>query len=214
LDDGLSPRLRGHLEGLLLAVQRIEGDGGVCERQFVQQLLGGGDLVGFLVDINMRQDQTSLGIERMQQLGGFPEDLKTGEDTVLNARLIERGATIELDPEIRLAHVNLTSLRAYLRHLYEHGYGFGLAGGSYGLPSRWMIRAGDLHAAGRILLRYPLGRWLGALRRIARGRPGSLPGYLLLTPLVWAGLWAAATGRWVGWRARARGAPPRGAPPG
>ncbi len=152
--------------------------------------------------------------ELVQQLGGFPEDLKTGEDTVLNARLIERGATIELDPEIRLAHVNLTSLRAYLRHLYEHGYGFGLAGGSYGPPSRWMIRAGDLRAAGRILVRYPLGRWLGAFRRIARGRPRSLPGYLLLTPLVWAGLWAAATGRWAGWRARARGAPPPGAPPG
>src|SRR5689334_3861355 len=67
----MSLRLRGRLEGLLLAMERIEGDGGVCERQFVQQLLGGGDLVGFLVDINMRQDQASLGIECVQQLGSF-----------------------------------------------------------------------------------------------------------------------------------------------
>ena len=77
-----------------------------------------------------------------------------------------------------------------------------------------MIRAGDLRAAGRILVRYPLGRWLGAMRRIARGRPRSLPGYLLLTPLVWAGLWAAATGRWAGCACPPTGAPPPGALPG
>jgi glycosyltransferase involved in cell wall biosynthesis len=144
--------------------------------------------------------------ELVQELGGFPEDLETGEDTVLNARLLKLGATVGLDPQIRLAHVNLTSLRAYLRHLYEHGYGFGLAGGSYGPPSRWMSRAGTARAAIRILVRYPLGRWYGALGRIARGQPPALPGYLILTPLVWAGLWAAALGRWAGWRARARGA--------
>jgi len=54
-----------------LAVQRIEGDGAMREREFAQQLLGGGDLVGFLVDIEMRQDQAGLGIEGVQQLGGL-----------------------------------------------------------------------------------------------------------------------------------------------
>ena len=144
--------------------------------------------------------------ELVQELGGFPEDLETGEDTVLNDRLLKLGATVGLDPQIRLAHVNLTSLRAYLRHLYEHGYGFGFVGGSYGPPSRWMSRAGTARAAVRILVRYPLGRWYGALGRIARGQPLALPGYLILTPLVWAGLWAAAVGRWAGWRTRTRGA--------
>lgn len=155
-----------------------------------------------------------LSYERalVQRLGGFPEELETGEDTVLNARLLEE-EVVELDPRIRLAHVNLTSLRAYLRHLYEHGHGFGLAGGSYGPPSRWMSRAGRAHAAARILLAYPVIRWWSTLLRVARGQPRSLPLYLALTPLVWAGLWAAAAGRWAGFNARARFArPPEGLP--
>ena len=39
---------------------------------------------------NRRSLTASPQRELVQQLGGFPEDLKTGEDTVLNARLIER----------------------------------------------------------------------------------------------------------------------------
>nr|MBA2563814.1 glycosyltransferase [Gemmatimonadota bacterium] len=151
--------------------------------------------------------------ELMQRLGGFPEELKTGEDTVLNARLLEQRVSVELDPQVRIAHVNLKSLRAYLGHLYEHGYGFGLAGGSYGPPSRWMARGGDARAAARILIRYPAGRWWAGLRRVALGRPRSLPAYLILTPLVCAGLWSAAAGRWAGWRA-SRSAPPGVAPRG
>ena len=145
-----------------------------------------------------------LSYERalLQRLGGFPEERETGEDTILNARLADQGVSVALDPEIRLAHVNLTSIPAYLRHLYEHGYGFGLAGGDYGSPSVWMARSGNLRAAARIWIRYPVGRWWTALGRIARGRRRSLPAYLALTPLVWAGLGAAAAGRWAGWRAR------------
>jgi glycosyltransferase involved in cell wall biosynthesis len=149
----------------------------------------------------------------VERLGGFPEELETGEDTVLNARLLERAGPIGLDPQIRLAHVNPTSMRAYLRHLYEHGYGFGLARERYGRRARWS-RAGEAHAAVRILVWYPLARWWGALGRVARGQPRSLPGYLVLTPLVWAGQWAAALGLWGGWRARSRRAPRPGAPPG
>jgi glycosyltransferase involved in cell wall biosynthesis len=152
--------------------------------------------------------------ELVQRLGGFPEEFETGEDTVLNARLVDRRTTVALDPRIQLAHVNVTSLRAYLRHLYEHGYGFGLAAGSYGPPPTWMSRAGDAGAAVRILVRYPLVRWWSGLRRIARGRPRALPGYLVLTPLVCAGWWAAALGRWAAWRARTRGAPRPAGPPG
>ena len=39
--------------------------------EFAEQLLRGGDLVGLLVDIDMRQDQAGFGVERMQQLGCF-----------------------------------------------------------------------------------------------------------------------------------------------
>jgi glycosyltransferase involved in cell wall biosynthesis len=157
-----------------------------------------------------------LSYERglLQRLGGFPEGLETGEDTHLNASLSRARAGLALDPEIRMAHVNLTSLRQYLRHLYEHGYGFGVAAGGYGPAPTWMDRSGEARAAARLLLRYPLGRWIAALRRIAIGRPRSLPVYLALTPLVWAGLWAAAIGRWAAWRAGTTAARPRAAPRG
>src|SRR6476469_454380 len=82
LDEGVCLGLCDRLEGLLLAVQRIEGDGAMREREFAQQLLGGGDLVGFLVDIEMRQDQAGLGIEGVQQLSRFavPEMVETAPE--------------------------------------------------------------------------------------------------------------------------------------
>jgi hypothetical protein len=52
-------------------MQRIEGDGAVRGLEFTEQLLHGGDLVGLLVDIDMRQDQAGFRVERMQQLGCF-----------------------------------------------------------------------------------------------------------------------------------------------
>lgn len=52
-------------------MQRIEGDGAVRHIEFTQQLLRGGDLVGLLVDIDVRQDQAGVGVERVQHLGSF-----------------------------------------------------------------------------------------------------------------------------------------------
>ena len=37
--------------------------------EFAEQPLRGGDLVGFLLDIDVRQDQAGFGIECVQQLG-------------------------------------------------------------------------------------------------------------------------------------------------
>src|SRR5271156_818081 len=50
-------------------MQRIEGDGAVRDLEFAEQLLRGRDLVGLLVNIDMRQHQAGFGVERMQQLG-------------------------------------------------------------------------------------------------------------------------------------------------
>ena len=52
-------------------MQRIECDGAVRDLEFAEQLLRGGDLVGLLVDIDMRQNQAGFAVERMQQLGCF-----------------------------------------------------------------------------------------------------------------------------------------------
>jgi hypothetical protein len=50
-------------------MQRIEGDGAVGDLEFAEQLLRGGDLVGLLVDVDMRQDHAGFGVERVQQSG-------------------------------------------------------------------------------------------------------------------------------------------------
>ena len=46
---------------VFLAVQCIRRDGAVRDLEFAKQLLGGRDLVGLLVDIDMRQDQAGFG---------------------------------------------------------------------------------------------------------------------------------------------------------
>ena len=94
-------------------------------------------------------------------------------------------------PDATIAHQNLKSLRAYLRHQYEHGRGL----------SRFLADQGHQPpSAFSVLVRYPAGRWLRAAKRIARGRRRWLPGFLLLTPLVLPGLGAAAAGSWLEWR--------------
>jgi hypothetical protein len=52
-------------------VQGIERDDAVRNLEFAKQLLRGGDLVGFLCDVDVRQDQSGVGVESMQQLGGL-----------------------------------------------------------------------------------------------------------------------------------------------
>jgi hypothetical protein len=52
-------------------VQRIEGDRALRDIELAKQLLYGRDLVGFFVDIDVRQDQARSGIERVQHLGCF-----------------------------------------------------------------------------------------------------------------------------------------------
>jgi hypothetical protein len=43
----------------------------LCDLEFTRQPLRGGDLVGFFVDIDARQNQAGFGIECVQQLGRF-----------------------------------------------------------------------------------------------------------------------------------------------
>ena len=49
----------------------VERDDAAGKLKFAEQLLRGGDLVGLLRDIDMRQDQAGLDVESVQQLGGF-----------------------------------------------------------------------------------------------------------------------------------------------
>ena len=50
-------------------MQSVQGDDAVRDVEFAEQPLGGWDLAGFLLDIDVRQDQAGFGIEGVQQLG-------------------------------------------------------------------------------------------------------------------------------------------------
>jgi len=131
----------------------------------------------------------------LEQLGGFPEDIRTGEDTILNKRLLAAGASVGFEPRAVFAHRNPTRLRDFLAHQHQHGRGLVRVIREHGLKSP--IGRLDGPAAGawwRGLAVYPAARWWQALSRVARGAPGRLPAYVLLSPLIWLGLWATGAG--------------------
>ena len=156
-----------------------------------------------------------LSLERtlFERLGLYPEDIRTGEDTVFGGRLLATGVEIGFDAGIRIAHRNPTRLRAFLRHQYEHGRGhaYRRTRPEPGLwrPSR-APRDEPRHVAlRRMFVTYPARRWRKSLTRIARGQRGAIPGFVLVSPLIWAGLYATAAGQWVEWRSLRESAPGR-----
>jgi glycosyltransferase involved in cell wall biosynthesis len=130
-----------------------------------------------------------------QRLGAFPEDTDTGEDTLFNRRLVERGVRVGYDARIQLGHRNLKGLRDYLAHQYEHGEGLMQCVARHRLrsPIGPQRRPGPA-LLWRAFVSYPALRWWHALGRLWRGRRAWVPGYLVLAPLVWAGLWATSAG--------------------
>ena len=131
----------------------------------------------------------------LERLGPFPEDTDTGEDTLFNLRLVEAGVRIGFDARIQLAHRNLTGLGEYLAHQREHGVGLMQCVSLHGFDSP--IGPGDQPRAllwWRALAVYPALRWWHALGRLRRGRPGWVPAYLVVSPIIWAGLWATSRG--------------------
>jgi glycosyl transferase family 2 len=135
------------------------------------------------------------------QLGKFPEEAETGEDTLFNERLLAAGVEIGFDARVQLDHLNLNGFLPYLQHEYEHGRGLAQCVEHYGFGSPiGRSEQGSAAAALRMFGLYPARRWFNALRRIGRGRPAWGLAYLALSPLVWAGLWATSLGAWREWR--------------
>jgi hypothetical protein len=140
-----------------------------------------------------------------ERVGFYPEHLLAGSDTLFGARFRSAGITVAYDAGAQIAHQNLKRLAPYLRHQYEHGRGLGRM---FAEPATGMWRPRlapheepPLAAARRMFLVYPRRRWWASFKRIARGCPRWVPGYLVLTPLILAGLYATAFGQWTEWRA-------------
>jgi hypothetical protein len=136
--------------------------------------------------------------ELLGRLGGFPEDIRAGEDTVFNRRCLAAGVSITVDPEIQVAHHNLRSFGPYLRHQREHGRALVRCAERYELTSPTHPTDRPPHLIfRRVFFTYPLWRLARGLLRVARGRPQSLPAYIVLAPLELAGAWAASVGLWT-----------------
>ena len=56
---------------VFLAMHGVERDDAAGKLKLAEQLLRGGDLIGLLRDIDMRQDQAGLNVESVQQLRGL-----------------------------------------------------------------------------------------------------------------------------------------------
>ena len=119
-----------------------------------------------------------LSYERslFERLGSFPEGTRTGEDTLFNERCLAAGVRVGFEPRAQLAHLGPTRLRPYLRHQYEHGVGLARCVRLHG--HRSPIGPPDqptVAALTRIFVAYPVRRWWGSIKRVARGRPSALP---------------------------------------
>lgn len=128
------------------------------------------------------------------EAGGFPEDLRAGEDTVVNMALAARGYVAYRDPKITFTHNSpcRTPWRL-VRHHFKRGQGLGRilltkAAGSGPLIDRQFLEAR--------LLGYLPQRLRRTSRAVARAEPELQRHYEAVRPLVVAGSAAAWLGMW------------------
>jgi glycosyltransferase involved in cell wall biosynthesis len=128
--------------------------------------------------------------EFLDEIGGFPDDVRAGEDTVVNHRLWRRGHRAFRESAIRLTHRSpCTTSWKLIRHHF-------LRGRALGRMFREEIAAGRTRRLGlcRYLVRYPRFRLSSTDFRVSEWG-GELGGeYRRVRRLVVVGIWAA----WVG----------------
>lgn len=135
--------------------------------------------------------------EVFDRLGYFPEDVRTGEDTVFNRRCLESGLSLGFAPQAQVAHLNPRSVHEFWSHAALHGRGLARCIQRHGLNTI----AGPLGprrttTAIRIFAAYPLATWLNALRALHHDHR-RFASYVLASPLIWLGLLATAIGVWA-----------------
>jgi len=128
-------------------------------------------------------------------MGGYPEDTTTGEDTIFNQRCLAAGIRFAYAPDAQIAHLNLTSFRAYLAHNWAHGRGLVQCVEKHRLGSlTGPIEQPLATAIHRALWRYPLDGWKAKHARLRKNAPGWLPRFLVLSPHIYVGLLATGAG--------------------
>jgi hypothetical protein len=133
--------------------------------------------------------------EILLRVGGFPEDLRAGEDTAVNHELARLGYRTLRDAEVCIVHANpCADVRSLVRHHVVRGRGLGHIIVRATPPGSPVI---GLQTMQRHLLRY-LPRRIGGTRANVRawGGPALNRLYDRVAPLVWLGAVAAWGGLW------------------
>jgi glycosyltransferase involved in cell wall biosynthesis len=129
----------------------------------------------------------------LQAIGGFPEDRRVGEDTVVNTRLFELGYRSYYSSEIQCIHKSpCTTIAQLSRHHYERGLGFGrILWEQAGRPQGLRERAKTIVW---LLAKYPIRR-MRFIRQAVRDWGESVKREFVQSfPLVVAGVASAAVG--------------------
>ena len=129
--------------------------------------------------------------EDVLRVGGFPEDMRAGEDTVVNQRLYHDGKRTYFSSEAAFYHASPSrTLQQLAAHHYKRGVGLGR-----------IIRAGRSgRMAGRTLtrsLRLPSRRLRAVQRGMSYASPDIKRTYRKVWPMVAAGALASAVGTWT-----------------
>lgn len=128
-------------------------------------------------------------------VGGFPEGLRAGEDTVVNQELFRRGYSAYRAQDVVLIHHSpCRSVQRLLRHHFARGRGYGrILRERDGAVRRDLASPRGL----RLLRRQTVGRLLRTTRRVRRwGDAYTFGHYCRAFPLVVAGMLASSAGTW------------------
>jgi len=126
-------------------------------------------------------------------IGGFPEDRRVGEDTVVNTRLFELGYRSYYSSEIQCIHKSpCRTVTRLLRHHYERGLGFGrILWEQAARPRRLRERREKIVW---LLSKYPVRRTRFIMEAVRDWGATVKREFALSFPLVVAGVASAAVG--------------------
>jgi glycosyltransferase involved in cell wall biosynthesis len=198
----LAPRVRAHELGYAMVTGSI-GNGTLTRSGWASYFLDhssalpgrpSGELQG-------APSHCSYVREFLLEVGGFPEDLRAGEDTVVNQELWRRGHRAYREREIRLVHRSpCTGPLRLVRHHFRRGNAFGrlIRAGRPGVPPP------TRRAVASYLRRYPWLRLRDTDHRVGLWGAGLEERYAAVRPLVVLGVVSAWAGAWVGVLSRNR----------
>ena len=136
----------------------------------------------------------SYAREALLGVGGFPEDVRAGEDTVVNQELWRRGYRAYRAPEVVLTHhTRCTDPLKLLRHQFRRGRAYGRILVDQRRGRRPLLRPGPL----ALLASYPRRRISRTDFLVALWAPELVDRYRQARPLVVAGVLAAWAGTWL-----------------